>query len=153
MFLSPHRLFYRQKVPLYLEEVFSFFSDARNLQKITPPQLRFEIITPMPMRLEAGSIIDYRLRLLGVPFRWRTLIRSWDPPHGFVDEQARGPYRLWQHTHRFRSEGNGTVIEDDLLYRLPLEPLGRLGLPLVRRQLNRIFDYRQQVVAKELAAG
>ncbi len=133
-------------LPLPVDEVFAFFSDAGNLERITPPELAFQIVTGMPIKIEAGTIIEYRLRLFGVPFRWRTRIAAWDPVVQFVDEQIRGPYSTWRHQHTFEPVEEGTRMIDRVEYRLPLGPIGGLALPLVRHQLDRIFRYRANAI-------
>jgi ligand-binding SRPBCC domain-containing protein len=146
----PHVLERTQVVPFGLEEAFSFFAEARNLERITPPWLRFEIVEA-PERLGRGSILRYRLRLFGIPIRWRTEIAEWTPPRGFVDVQRRGPYLLWEHAHRLRRVDGGTEIYDHVRYRLFGGPLGALvHAVLVRRWLDGIFDYRAAAVLREL---
>jgi ligand-binding SRPBCC domain-containing protein len=121
------------------------------LERITPPWLRFEVTTPRPLEVSEGTLIDYELRLRGVPLRWRSRIEVWEPPVRFVDVQVRGPYRVWRHTHEFAASGGGTTIADTVRYAVPLGPLGELvRRAIVRRDLDRIFDYRRAAVASIL---
>lgn len=142
--MSDHLLETSLHLPIPRPRVFGFFADAANLEAITPPELRFRITTPLPIAMKQDTIIDYRLSLRGIPFRWRTRIAVWEPPHRFVDLQERGPYTLWEHTHTFTDAADGgTLVRDRVRYRLPFGPLGDLALPLVRRDLTRIFGYRE----------
>lgn len=135
-------------MPRPRSEVFAFFAEASNLERITPPTLKFRILSPLPIDMRAGAIIDYRLSLMGIPFRWRTLIEQFEPEVRFVDMQQAGPYALWRHLHEFVDVPGGTLVRDRVEYRLPLGPLGDLAHALlVRRQLRDIFDYRQRVIA------
>lgn len=139
-----------QVVPVPLEEAFVFFADARNLERITPPWLRFRILEA-PADLHAGARLRYRLRLFGIPIGWRTEIVEWTPPRGFVDVQRRGPFLLWEHTHRLTPVAGRTEIYDHVRYRLFLGPLGGLVRRLlVRGWVEGIFDYRGAAVFSEL---
>jgi hypothetical protein len=134
--------------------VFPFFGDARNLEAITPPLLRFRVLTPDPIEMRVGTLIQYRLRLHGLPISWLTSIQAWDPPHRFVDVQVRGPYALWHHTHTFAPDGDGgTVMRDVVRYAIGFGPLGDLANRLfVARDVAAIFDFRRAEVARRLAA-
>ena len=135
-----------QWVPLPLLEVHSFFSEARNLEKVTPPEVGFRILSPMPIVMQVGAKIEYLVRLHGVPMRWSSLITQWNPPHDFTDEQLRGPYAVWRHTHSFSEENGGTLLKDSVRYAVPFS--GLPGVRLVERffvepELRRIFQYRK----------
>lgn len=136
--------------PLPIDRVFAFFSDAENLERITPPELGFRITTPGPVELHQGALIEYRLSLFVASFAWRTEITLWRPPHEFVDTQLDGPYAQWIHAHRFSETPGGTLIEDEVRWRLPVPVLGEIAYPLVRLQLARIFSYRQKRIRQLL---
>jgi ligand-binding SRPBCC domain-containing protein len=137
-------------IPRPVAEVFPFFADIANLERITPPELRFRFVTPPPIEMRRGALIEFRLALYGLPFGWHTEISHWEPPYRFVDRQLSGPYRQWVHTHEFAAERGGTRMRDHVRYELPLAPLGLVALPLVRRQLDRIFDFREATIQRLL---
>ncbi len=149
-----HKLVREQRLPQPPEEAFGFFADALNLEAITPPWLQFEVTTPGPIEMRPGTLIDYRLRIHGVPVRWHARIDVWEPGRRFVDRQLRGPYRVWHHTHQFEADGRGgTTMRDVVRYALPLGILGALAHVLfVRRDVERIFDHRRQAIER-LAAS
>lgn len=134
------------------DELFPFFADARNLEAITPRFLQFQVITPGPIEMRAGALIDYRIRLRGVPIRWRTEISVWEPPFRFVDRQLRGPYRKWVHEHRFEEVAGGTRCLDRVEYAVPGGPLIEdvVHTLFVRRDVERIFDYRRETLDRLL---
>lgn len=134
-------------------ETFAFFGDAFNLERITPPFLRFRILTEAPIAINAGTIIEYRLQLFGISFGWRTLIEEWSPEEFFVDRQIDGPYALWHHTHTFEAVGrDATLMRDRVIYRIPYGLIGRMAnILFVMKSLDNIFDYRARMTAKLLA--
>ncbi len=152
--MAEHTITRELTLELPIEQVFEFFADAVNLERITPPELNFHIVTPRPIDIQKGSLIDYNLKLRGIPVSWRTEISEWDPPRFFVDRQLKGPYTQWIHRHTFTELGpNKTLIEDEVKYRLPLEPLGDLAHFIIRRELDYIFDFRQRAVAELLTTA
>jgi ligand-binding SRPBCC domain-containing protein len=141
-----------QVVPASLQDTFAFFADAGNLETITPPWLRFHIIAQSTPRIALGTELTYRLRIHRIPVTWRTRIEEWVPNERFVDVQLHGPYATWQHTHRFRTEGSATRIEDEVVYRLPLGALGDLVAGrFVARDVAEIFAYRAERTRELLA--
>ena len=128
------------------EQVFPFFADAGNLDGITPPWLHFHIVTPRPIEMRAGALIDYKLRVRGLPLRWQTLIKDWQPPYRFVDEQVRGPYRQWIHTHTFEPRGGGTLARDVVQYAVPFDFI--VHTLFVRHDIEKIFVFRQETLRK-----
>lgn len=140
-------------VPADADATWQFFSRAENLPQITPPWMRFSIATPTPIALQQDYTIDYTIRWLNLPVRWRTRIIDWTPPRQFIDLQIRGPYTLWHHQHTFEpnSNGSGTVCRDRVLYKLPAGLVGRaVNAMLVRRQLMEIFQFRRQAISQHL---
>jgi len=129
-------------LPRSPEQIFPFFADACNLEKLTPSWLNFEVQTPRPIEMKVGALIDYKLRVRFLPLRWRTRIAVWDPPHRFVDEQLRGPYRLWVHEHRFEAKDGGTLCADTVQYAVPGGAL--VHALFVKRNVEAIFNYREQ---------
>ena len=150
-----HVLRREQRLPAAPDDVFAFFADARNLESITPPLLRFRVVTPDPIEMRVGALIQYRLRLRGLPISWLTSIQAWEPPVRFADQQVRGPYALWHHVHEFAPAGPGaTVMRDTVHYAIGLGALGALAdRALVRRDLRRIFDFRAAAVPALLGGG
>jgi hypothetical protein len=149
-----HRLEREQLLERPVDDVFAFYSDAANLEALTPRFLRFRILTPMPIAMRAGTRIEYSLSLHGMPIRWRTLITRWDPGVAFVDEQESGPYAYWRHEHTFEPRGRQTLMRDAVEYREPFGALGQLAHVLfVRRALDRIFDFRRDAVHRLLGTA
>lgn len=141
-----------QRVEVPIEQAFDFYADSHNLEPLTPPWLHFEVTTLGELTFRPGTLLDYKLKLHGVPVRWQTRIETWEPPVRFVDTQVKGPYSLWEHTHLFEKDGDhATLLHDRVHYSIPLGPLGALAHRLfVRRDLERIFDYRAKAVVERL---
>lgn len=133
-----------QTIDRPLEEVFAFFADVHNLTRITPPWIEFRVVTPDPVVMRAGTLIDFRLKLHGVPVPWQTEITLWEPPHRFRDEQRRGPYRRWIHTHSFSSENGRTRMTDHVRYAVPGGTL--VQKMFVARDIERIFAFRKKTL-------
>ena len=139
-----------QWFPVTREQIFPFFGDASNLEAITPPWLNFHVLTPRPIPMHAGQLIDYKLRLHGIPIQWRTEIAAWEPPVRFVDRQLKGPYSLWVHEHTFEEQAGGTLARDRVEYQVPG---GRLiHALLVRGDLERIFAYRREILQQKFGS-
>jgi len=148
MIRQPGSVLHREQwVPASLPEVFSFFSEARNLDRITPPWIHFKLLGQTDPKLRAGTLIHYKLAWHGIPLNWTTLIEEWRPPTLFVDVQLKGPYQLWRHTHAFETRDGGTLIKDTVHYAVPMGALGDVYAGwLVRHDVNRIFDYRAKQI-------
>ena len=149
--MKPRILERTQEIDAPIEDVFDFFSNAENLQALTPPFLGFKILSDLPIDMREGARIEYSIKLFGIPLRWSTLISTWEPGVRFVDEQKKGPYALWHHTHEFVARGDKTEMRDVVLYKEPLGFLGTIANFLfVRRTLGKIFDYRRDAVREIL---
>ncbi len=133
-------------LPQKRDEIFCFFADAGNLEVLTPPWLGFRVLTPQPITMQAGTLIDYKLRVHGLPLKWRSEITTWEPPAGFVDEQRRGPYRKWIHQHHFEERDNGTLCQDFVRYSVFGGVL--VNSLLVRRDIEKIFAFRTAQLRK-----
>jgi len=138
-------------LPRPRDEVFAFFSDVANLDAITPPWVKFKTITPGSIEMRAGTAIDHRLRIHGIPIRWRSKITAWEPPARFVDEQVRGPYRLWAHEHLFEERDGGTVVRDRVRYAAPFDFFTHKFL--VRPDVERIFRHRTECLKRRFPSG
>ena len=140
-----------QWLPVPVEELFPFFADARNLGEITPPWLKFIVLTPPPFDMKPGLLLDYKLKLRGIPIRWRTEITEWEPPKGFVDIQLKGPYKVWHHRHSFVPDEGGSLVLDEVVYRATGGWLA--NKILVQKDLQKVFTYRQQVLHERFGSG
>lgn len=150
--MAEHILERTQVIKRERAEVFEFFADAANLERITPPELAFHIITAQPIAVEKGTLIDYELKLRGIPLKWKTEITEWNPPHAFVDTALKSPYKQWIHRHTFETGAPGeTIMKDVVRYRLPFEPLGDIAHFYVKKELAYIFDYRYRVIEEIFA--
>jgi ligand-binding SRPBCC domain-containing protein len=141
--MKPHSIVTKTIIRRPLAEVFDFFSKAENLNLLTPPELQFKILTPLPIKMQAGTLIDYKIKLNGIPFNWKTEISSWKVNDSFVDQQIKGPYRIWHHTHSFRAVEGGTEMTDEVKYLSPgwiLEPL--IQRFFIKNKVEGIFTYR-----------
>ncbi len=137
----------KQFIGSSVEEVFGFFSRPENLSVITPSNLNFKILTPSPIEMKQGAVIDYTIQIIKVPIHWRTLITTYEPPFKFVDEQIKGPYNFWHHTHMFKEVPEGVEIYDEVNYSIPFGPLGvMLHAFWIKKDLNNIFEYRKDVI-------
>ena len=132
------------------DRIFPFFSDPANLDLLTPPWLNLRTITPGPVVMREGALIDYQLRVRGLPMKWRTRINVWEPQRRFVDEQLRGPYRMWIHEHTFQPHNGGTLTRDHVRFAVPLDLLAHRWF--VRPDIERIFQFRCAALQKRFAS-
>lgn len=134
-----------------LQQTWGFFSSAENLPAITPPWLGFRLLPREEKEIQKDSILNYTIKWMGIPIRWRTRIIDWTPPRQFIDLQIRGPYTLWHHQHTFEESADGTVCRDRVIYKVPVPVIGTvINAMLVRRQLVEIFEFRRKVIAERL---
>lgn len=146
--MSRHVLTCEQFLPYPIDRVFNFFKKPENLDQVTPSNLGFKILTPSPIPMAKGTVIDYTIRLYGIPMKWQTIITDYDPPHSFTDTQVKGPYKTWIHTHRFTPKDGGTLMTDEVQYEVPFGFLGDIVKALfVEREVEKIFDYRKKVIS------
>ena len=144
----------KQVVKRPLKDVFDFFSLPENLEIITPKNLAFRILTPKPLVMKQGAVIDYTIKLFKIPIHWRTLITSYDPPYMFVDEQVKGPYTFWHHTHTFKEIDDGVEIQDKVIYAIPFGIIGRiLHFLWIKRDLIKIFEHRKKIIEQSFTKG
>ena len=147
--MKVYKLKFKQVINSSLDDVFSFFSNPENLSKITPEKLGFNILTPTPIKMKEGQLIDYSIKLLGKKIRWRTMITEYIPKVKFVDQQLKGPYSMWHHTHEFRDVDGKVEMTDEIYYVMPFGILGRLvNFLFVCRDLNNIFKHRVEIINK-----
>lgn len=148
-----HEFLQEQWIPQKIEDVFPYFCDEKNLEAMTPGILEFKVLGKSTPQIQEGTLIDYKLKIRGVPARWRTKILEWQPGERFVDTQLRGPYKLWHHTHEFVPMGDGVLMRDRVLYKMPLWPLGESALPIVQGDIETIFSHRRAVVARTFGSS
>ena len=149
-----YTLKFTQKINRRIDEVFSFFSNPENLSDITPSRLNFKILTPLPIKMQQGQLIDYRITVLRKKIRWRTIITEYKYPKYFIDQQLKGPYSMWHHKHEFEDKGNHVEIIDTVNYVVPFGILGRLvNFLFIHNDLNKIFSYRKKIIEKHFRKG
>ena len=149
--MKTYFLLRRQVIPKPLDAVFGFFESPANLERITPAEVGFNILTPQPITMRTGAVLDYTIRLFGIPVRWTTQIVGYDPPYRFADVALKSPYSFWHHTHSFEPTPGGTVMTDQVKYVMPFGWIGQIAHALfVKRRLEKIFDYRAEVIEQLL---
>ncbi|MDB4125794.1 SRPBCC family protein [Candidatus Marinimicrobia bacterium] len=148
--MKTYKIEYNQFIDLPIEDVFNFFSKPENLSLITPPRMNFEIMTPQPLEMKEGQLVDYALTIAYViKLRWRTLITKYESPHIFIDQQIKGPYSLWHHTHTFEEKDGGTIIKDSVVYAIPFGLLGRFVHAIyIKYDIQLIFKHRKKILTK-----